>query len=325
MYLRLFLPALVALATGLSTGWGVAQDAPTIRPLAPGVLTVIPSTIKEGETFTGPMPIVEIVTGIPDLDWTPNFTPKSKTLQEMAKQVVYRRAIWDLEFAFKPLRMIEVDIPQPTGKMQRKLIWYMVYRVSNRGMSLNPTASEDQYGNKTYTVERVNFPTRRFFPHFVLESVDFQKSYLDRVIPAAQQAIQIRENPGVKLYNSVEMTRAQIPLSDERTERGVWGVVTWEDVDPRIDFLSIYVRGLTNAFDFTDPPGAYRAGQPPGSGRVFVYKTLQLNFWRPGDSYLEHEREIRYGVPVDSDPNLQNYILERFGLPERLDHLWVYR
>lgn len=325
MYLRFLLFTLFLLTTGVVPESAWAQEASGIRPLAPGVLTVIPAATEDGETFSGPLPLVEVVTGIPDLDWTPNFSPKSNTLQEMAKQVVLRRTIWELEFAFKPLRMIEVDIPQPTGVMQRKLIWYMVYRVSNRGLALSPTESVDAFGHKAYKVEKVNFPTRRFFPHFVLESREYQKSYLDRILPAAQIAIQARENPGTKLYNSVEMTRVQIPLSDERIERGVWGVVTWEDVDPRIDFFSVYVRGLTNAFEFSDPPGAYQAGQPPGTGRVYNYKTLQLNFWRPGDTVLEHEREIRYGVPVDSDPVLQAHILDSFGLPERLDHLWIYR
>lgn len=324
MYLRLLMPTLL-LTTAMVPESAWAQEAPGIRPLAPGVLTVIPTVSEDRETFSGPLPLVEVVTGIPDLEWTPNYTPKSNTLQEIAKQVVLRRAIWELEFAFKPLRMIEVDIPQPTGKMQRKLIWYMVYRVSNRGLALTPTASEDSFGHKTYQVEKANYPTRRFFPHFVLESREYQKSYLDRIIPAAQKAIQQREDPGAKLHNSVEMTRLQIPLSDERIERGVWGVVTWEDVDPRIDFFSVYIRGLTNAFEFVDPPGAYQAGQPPGSGRLFTYKTLQLNFWRPGDSVLEHEREIRYGVPVDTDPVLQAHILDAFGLTERLDHLWIYR
>ncbi|MCA9142960.1 MAG: hypothetical protein KDB05_09245 [Planctomycetales bacterium] len=325
MFLRLLAATALFLATSMVPGAVQAQEASTIRPLAPGVLTVIPTATEEGETFNGPLPLVEVVTGIPDLDWTPNYTPKTNTLQEIAKQVVLRRTIWDLEFAFKPLRMIEVDVPQPTGNMQRKLIWYMVYRVSNRGLALNPTESVDSFGHRTYTIEKVNYPTRRFFPHFVLESREYQKSYLDRIIPAAQLAIQKREDPGTKLLNSIEMTRVQIPLSDERIERGIWGVVTWEDIDPRLDFFSVYIRGLTNAFEFVDPPGAYRAGQPPGSGRVYNYKTLQLNFWRPGDSVLEHEREVRYGVPVDSDPVLQAHILDAFGLPERLDHLWIYR
>ena len=338
MYVRLLIATLVLLNTGMVPESLWAQDAARIRPLAPGVLTVVPSASEDGETFSGPLPLVEVVTGIPDLDWTPNYTPKSNTLQEIAKQVVLRRSIWELEFAFKPLRMIEVDIPQPTGKMQRKLIWYMVYRVLNRGQAIDVKRTRDEFGHLLATTEAGVFDSARYnqirfedpgpkrlIPHFVLESREYQKSYLDRILPAAQKAIQEREDPGAKLHNSVEMTRVPIPLSDERIERGVWGVVTWEDVDPRIDFFSVYIRGLTNAFEFVDPPGAYRAGQPPGSGRRFSYKTLQLNFWRPGDSVLEHEREIRYGIPVDTDPVLQAHILNAFGLSERLDHLWIYR
>ena len=338
MTMRSLMTTLLLFAAGLVLAPVSAQEAPTIRPLAPGVLTAIPSASEDAETFSGPLPLVEVVTGIPDLDWTPNYSPKSNTLQEIAKQAVLRRSIWELEFAFKPLRMVEVDIPQPTGKMQRKLIWYMVYRISNRGQAIEVKRTRDTFGHVLTTTEAGVFDSvrynqirfedpgpKRFIPHFVLESREYQKSYLDRIIPAAQKAIQVRENPGTKLHNSVEMTRAQIPLSDERIERGLWGVVMWEDVDPRIDFFSIYIRGLTNAFEFVDPPGAYRAGEPPGSGRIFTYKTLQLNFWRPGDSVLEHESEIRYGVPVDTDPVLQAHILDAYGLTERLDHLWIYR
>jgi hypothetical protein len=65
----------------------------------------------------------------------------------------------------------------------------------------------------------VNFATRRFFPHFVLRSQDFDKEYLAQVIPAAQAAIQKREKPGVRIQNSIEMTRIKIPLSDDRIDR----------------------------------------------------------------------------------------------------------
>ena len=66
--------------------------------------------------------------------------------------------------------MIEVDVPQASGKMQRKLIWYMVYRVTNRGSAMQPKGTEDKFGRETYEVEKVQFPTRRFIPHFVLEN-----------------------------------------------------------------------------------------------------------------------------------------------------------
>jgi len=302
-----------------------AQEAPKIRSLAPGVLTVIPTETQAEETFSGPHPIVEVVQGIPNLAWTPNFDPKSNTLEEKAKRAIYRRPVWDLEFAFKPLRMLEVDIPQPTGKMQRKLIWYIVYRVKNKGYAISPQPKSGNDIHGPHEPQFVNFPTRRFFPHFVLRSQEFDKEYLDQVIPAAQIAIQKREKPGVRILNSVEMTRVKIPLSDDRVDRSVWGVVTWEDVDPRIDYFSVYVRGLSNAFIFADTPGAYQPGDEPGKGRVFRFKTLQLNFWRPGDTTFEHEDEVRFGVPIDSDPDVQQQMLDRFGLEQRLDHRWIYR
>ena len=107
------------------------------------------------------MKMVEIVTGLPELDWDPEFTAKSRTVFERAKLATLRREVWNLEFAFKPVRMIWVDIPQPSGKMQRKLIWYMVYRVKNDGYDLNPISNEDSWGFKTYETEDINFPTRR--------------------------------------------------------------------------------------------------------------------------------------------------------------------
>jgi hypothetical protein len=290
------------------------------RPLAPGVIVSIAPEEEPAETYSGPRPIVEIVKGIPNLEWTPNYDPETNTLQAKASSVVFRRTVWGLTFEFKPVRMIEADVPQPSGRMQRKQIWYLVYRVKNQGYALRPVQD-----GVTYDVEPVNFPTRRFFPHFVLSSHEFEKEYLDRIIPAAQAAIQQRENPGTRLYNSVEITRVPIPLSDERVERFVWGVAMWEDVDPRIDFFSIYVRGLTNAFRFEDLEDGYKPGDPLGSGRVYQFKTLQLNFWRPGDTIDPHEREIRYGIPIDSDQESQQAIIRRYGLDQRLDYLWVYR
>jgi len=307
----------VILVIGLAIGH---QDgrAQTVRKLAPGVLTVIPSEPLEQETFQGPLPLANVS----KLDWTPNFTPKTDTLREKSSQVTLRHNVWNLELAFKPVRMVQVDIPQPTGKMQRKLIWYMVYRVRNLGGHLNPVPAED----KTYKPEPVNdvlnigaaqpSNTIRFFPHFVLESTEVNKSYLDRIIPAAIPVIQLREMRGAKLFNSVEITKQPIPVVPRDGGAGVWGVATWEDVDPQIDFFSIYVQGLTNAF---------RLEQSPTGGVTQSLKTLQLNFWRPSDPIDEHEEEIRYGVPSVTDPTEQASICARYNIPRRVDYLWVYR
>ena len=294
------------------------------RKLAPGVLTVIPPVREEEETFSGPREVVEIVHGIPKLDWTPHYTPKSETIREIARRTIFRREIWHLEFAFKPLRMIYVDIPQPSGKMQRKRIWYLVYRVKNSGSHMSPVAKEDDRGYKTYSVEPVNH-SLRFFPQFVLEGREFDKAYMDRVIPVAVSPIQRREDPNTRLYNTVQISSVDIKVGTERSDRSVWGVATWQDLDPRIDFFSIYVTGLTNAYRWEDPAGAYKAGDAPGTGRKHGYKTLQLNFWRAGDAVNLQEEETRYGVPIVSDPAEQAEVLEKYGIQTRLDHLWVYR
>ena len=54
--------------------------------------------------------------------------------------------------------------------------------------------------------------------------------------------------------------------------------------------------GLTNAYEWVDPKGAFKPGDPAGTGRDFVYKTLQMNFYRPGDAIDPREEEIQLGV-----------------------------
>jgi len=285
------------------------------RKLAPGVLTVIQPHREEKETRTDPRPIVEITEG-PFRDWTPKTRPKSTITMEIAKKRVFRRRIWCLEFAFKPVRMIDVDIPQPDGRMLKKRIWYMVYRIRNTGTHMAPAAAVDKYGHKTYITKPDDFKPR-FFPQFVLATLDQKtgdqlKEYLDRVNPLAVEKIQERERPGTKLYNSVQISQFGIPVSTAESSKAAWGVVTWEDIDPRTDYFAIYIQGLTNAYKWADPPGAFKEGDAPGTGRRYAYKTLRLNWWRPGDavysdSAAEDEAEIQYGIP------------------DKVDHEWLFR
>ncbi len=304
---------------------GVSSAVAQTFHFAPGVLTVIPPDPQFEETYSGPMELVDIVKGLPQLDWKPNYMAKSRTIYERAKVAVLRRTIWNLEFAFKPLRMIEVDVPQPSGKMQRKRIWYMVYRVRYTGNDLKPDPTKDKFGRTTYNVEEVSHEDRFFFPQFILESLDFNKAYQDRIIPAAKRPIELRELHGKRLLNTVEISQAPIPLSSPDAPQDVWGVVTWEDIDPRIDFFSIYIKGLTNAYKPVNLPNAVKPGDPPGTGVQILAKTLRLNFWRPGDTLYEHEGEIYFGVPLETDPKIQAQILSKFGLKKRVDYLWVYR
>ncbi len=299
----------------------IEAHAQGVRKLAPGILRVIPSEPNEEETFIGPVAI----SALTQFDWKPSYSPDTETLKDMASKVTLRHNVWNLEFAFKPMRMVHVDVPQPTGKMQRKLIWYMVYRVRNLGGHLTPVPIEDNFQHKTFGAQRANevknvvgkpSDSISFFPHFVLESREEKKAYLDRVIPVAIPVIQMREMRGGRLYNSVEVSRVPIEVSQGEDENAVWAVATWEDIDPRIDYFSVLVQGLTNAF---------RSERTPDGQVAYRMKTLQLNFWRPGDSVYEHEKEIRYGIPAVADADEQAEILTKYGITRRLDHLWIYR
>jgi hypothetical protein len=269
------------------------------RQLAPGVMIAIPPDRDVGETVSR-HDLGEVLAVKPESDW--------------AKDVPFHREVWNLEFKFKPVRMIWVDLPQPSGKMQRKLIWYLVYSVTNPGKTMVPVEDlplpyENELTTKkqVYQIHEVDKPIR-FIPEFLLEARNslkdnegYVKVYPDRVIPLAVGPIQMREDPRRRLLTSVEICR-RIAVGET-----LWGVATWEDIDPKVVRFSIYVIGLTNAYRWIDPPGGYKAGEPPGKGRILLRKTLKLNFWRPGDEFFEHEEEIRYGVPGG------------------VDYQWVYR
>jgi len=310
---------LLALIFSWFAGESSAQvaPAPAARQLAPGVLTTIPPVFEPDDTVST-HDLVEIRAN-QALQWKPEFLAASDTLFGIAADVKFRRDVWCLEFSFKPLRMIEIDVPA-AGGAQRKLVWYLVYRVRNTGQVLKPVEGE---GN-IYTAEMAKGGPIRFLPQFILESNDLSpdgkrisKAYLDRVIPSAVAAISKRETPGRRLLNSVEISQQPIPVSDSRIDKSVWGVAMWTDVDPRIDFFSVLVGGLTNAYRWEDVPGGYRPGDFPGKGREFARKMLQLNFWRPGDELLQSEQELRYGVPLGK--------ADLYGVPAGVAYRWVYR
>src|SRR4051794_23237637 len=291
---------------------------PAQRQLAPGVVTTIAPSFDPNDTVSTHV-IIEVRSD-QALQGPREFLAATDTLYSMPAQAKFRRAVSCVEFSFKPRRMIEVDLPLSNGATVRKQVRYLMYRVRNTGQVMKPVEGE----NGVYSTEMGKGGPVKFLPQFVLESHDRQangqpvhKAYLDRVIPAAVAAINARERPSQPLLNSVEISKQPIPVSDGRIDRSVWGVATWIDVDPRIDFFSIYVGGLTNAYQWTDNPSVYHVGDAPGRGRQFVHKTLQINFWRPGDELAPNEREFRYGVPLGK-ANL-------YEVPDGVAYRWLYR
>ena len=253
-----------------------SQIEGTPRVLAPGVLVTIPPDVQVDETHNR-QDIVELVTLDPTFEW--------------AKDCDFRRTVYCLEFRFKLPRLIEVDMPQARGRLQRKPVLYLVYTVTNTGKGLKPVPEADG----TYRVEEAA-ETVRFVPRFTLKILESGKEYPDRPNPLTVAQIRRREDRAIRFFDSTEMNDRQIAVGET-----YWGVATWEDIDPSLTRFSIFVFGLSNAYRWQDPQGAYKAGDPIGQGRVFSRKCLQLNFWRPGDEFILKENQIRFGIPGQVD------------------------
>jgi hypothetical protein len=303
-------------------------DSGALRRLAPGVVTEIPAKLEEESTFSVPGEMIELIElGGARLNWQPTTLASTETLLSMAQNVTLRRQIWGLEFGFKPMRMMTVEVPRGDGRLTAQPVYYLVYYVKNNGRHLNPQPKADEQGNVVYSTEPVDH-TVRFFPNLVLQAHDLEQAYLDEVIPSAIERIRRREDPNRTFYNSVSISSISIPVSTEYEDKSVWGIATWTGVDPRSDFFSVFVQGLTNAYRWQDPPGAYRAGDPPMTGRRFSFQTLQLNFWRAGDAIDPAEDEIRFGVPNQNQVpagKTEDQVLKQYRLQDRVDYLWGYR
>ena len=284
-----------AVAAAFVAAVAVAAAPEGFRTLVPGALTIIPPDRSADDSLQR-ADLLEVTAGRADRRWTPKRSPVNTTFVERAKGREFVGGVWCLEFAYKMPRMIDVDVPAADGKMRRKRIWYLLYRVKNTGGRRVVVDAEDATKR---TTEQFEQPVR-FVPHFVLESLEpladsegvmAYRAYLDRLVPSAMAAISGREKPPGRLFDSASMTEAEIPPGAER-----WGVAIWEDVDPRIDYFSIYVRGLTNAVRWRQIPGTTIGPEdPPGIRMEHALETLRLDFWRPGDDRDEVEEEMSVG------------------------------
>jgi len=249
------------------------------RVLAPGVLTTIASPVSVDDA--------QSQHDLIELPKDYGVRPNSKL--KPAQAVSFVHDVWGLEFAFKPVRYIR--LPGADGK--ERLIWYIVFKVKNGPIKRYDRDKIPPYDLIPVMVDKPFL----FIPRFELESHDVKKMYADKVIPEAIPLIQKREDKNRRLLSTAEMT-GEIPFSTPDIDRSVWGVATWEGVDPRTDRFTIYVHGLTNAYKWTDSTEEpYKPGDPIGKGRTYQYQVLKLNFWRPSDTKYEHEEEIRFGIP----------------------------
>ncbi len=289
------------------------------RNLASGVMTIVAPDQDSEDTALGPFDL-EFVANHPELEWAapdfpaskPHFASPSETLLALSKDIIFRHEVWGLEFAFKPARLIEIDVPIGNGKFKKKVVWYLVYKVRYTGEDLSPNVEAEVPG----APEKIQFESVRFLPRFSLLSKERNISMDAQILPTALDAIAAKERIGKPLHDHVEIGKFEIAASTPEEDKSVWGVATWTDVDPRLDFFAIDVRGLTNAFKIRiDSEGK----------KNFDRKTLRIYFWRPGDAIDESKDRILLGLPAFENKDRVDYYLKQFNLKERLDYQWIYR
>ena len=172
-----------------------------------------------------------------------------------------KAGIWVLDFSFKPMRIVTVDVP---GK-GRRYVHYMYYRVVNR-----------------------TGKPQRFVPQFILVTDTGQRKE-DTVLPEAVKIIQGREDPTIPLLGAITVT-GMIPASTKAAiDDAVFGVAVWEGVDPKADRFSVYIRGLSDGYQVINPPA--------GANPVTRYKTLRVDYVRRGDEHGIDEKEIQLLEP----------------------------
>ena len=108
----------------------VAQESGQPR-LSAGSLVTIPPEVDYENTHNR-ADMVELLAALPDVD--PAVQDDIRFDKEVwAKNVRFQRDVWCLQFSFKPMRIVEVDIPNKEGTLDRKAVWYLIYNVKNVG------------------------------------------------------------------------------------------------------------------------------------------------------------------------------------------------
>ena len=206
---------LVLIGSGLAGLARAQQPDGGERILAPGVLQVVRARPEEQSTVDGPRPLQELLQALESTRFTPKTFSPTETVLARAERAVFRRTVWQLEFGYKPLRTMRVNLRQPDGSSRSTVVWYLIYFVRNAGGRLDLVAEAPDPAGYQKTTLRPSQGPARFLPAFVLEGFDPPRTYPENIVPAAVAQIQARELPGGTLHDSVSIGRVNLPPSTD--------------------------------------------------------------------------------------------------------------
>jgi hypothetical protein len=108
-----------------------AQEMSAKPAFAPGGLITVPPSI-DYESVASRADMTELLAVLPEPD--PELQNDTRFRPDIwATEIRIVRDVWCLQFSFKTLRIIEVDVPNAAGNFDKKKIWYLVYCVKNLG------------------------------------------------------------------------------------------------------------------------------------------------------------------------------------------------
>jgi len=335
----------IALTLFLFLTFGVpllAQNTSAHPLLSPGGLRTVPPNI-DYESVVIRTDMTELLALLKDTPELQNAELQGEVRFRpdiWATEIRHVRDIWCLQFSFKSVRIIDVDLPNAAGNYDKKKIWYLVYNVKNLGPaklderqinsalgSAVPVGSErnlpvptDETLNEVprsaplvvrqqtgiFAPDSGNSDSIRFVPQFFLATE--KVAYTDSVIPLALLAIQKREG-----MRAMPETTASITQKEIKPGEDLWGVAMWTDVDPRINEFSIFVSGLTNAYLWKNKKtdeGEFVNDGKIGEGRMIMRRILKLDWWRVGDANSLNESQIHFG---SKDGRIPESLFDRSG------------
>ncbi len=136
-----------------------AQDEGSAKPrLAPGTLITIPPEVDFENTYNR-ADMNELLASLPDI--SPELKDETRFNKDIwAKSVRFQRDVWCLQFSFKPVRIVYVNVPNKQGAFDNVPVWYLVYNVKNVGPAVLDKQVQEktvQAGDMEKTIQRTEF------------------------------------------------------------------------------------------------------------------------------------------------------------------------
>jgi len=131
--MRITLSLLLFLAFGVPL---FGQETSAQPLLSPGGLRSIPPDINYESVVirTDMTELLALLKAAPDEFRDPALQGEVRFRPDIwATEIRYVRDIWCLQFSFKSVRIIDVDLPNAAGNYDKKKIWYLMYNVKNLG------------------------------------------------------------------------------------------------------------------------------------------------------------------------------------------------